>query len=146
MKTVLTYGNASEAEVDKSMLESEGMVVYLLNRNSPWNSWGGPFAIQLRVDDENVKRAADLIRAACPSRFGNQARANEAGDAFLRGARRFLWSVVSSIAGLFVIEVIWNPNHVDIGRMVAVNLVLGVIVGFPIWLIYEGIRKIANRG
>jgi Putative prokaryotic signal transducing protein len=146
MKTVLTYGNPSEAEVDKSMLESEGIVVHLLNRDSPLSAWGGPFMIQLQVEDQDLERATDLIKAKSPDRFGNELKAKAAGDAFVRGVRRFLWSGAVSITGLFVLEAVRNPNHIEIGRMVGVNLVLGLIIGIPVWLVYETIRKITKRG
>ncbi len=146
MKTVLSYDNASEADVDKSLLESEGIVVYLLNRDSPLNAWGGPFMIQLQVDDQNLEEAAGLIRSKSPSRFGNEVRAKEASDAFVRGARRYLWCGLSSIVSLFIVETVWNPNHVEIGKLVGLNLILGLILSVPIWLIYECIRKLSKRG
>jgi hypothetical protein len=129
------------------MLESEGIAVHLLNRESPFVVAGGsPFMIQLQVDDQNVDRAAELIRSRFPSRFGNEITAKQAGDAFGRGARHYLWSGISSIIILFALEAAYNPNHVQISGMFGVNIVLGLVLAVPIWLIYEGFRKFTKRG
>jgi len=145
LKTVLTYSNPNEADVDKSMLESEGIVVHLANRDSQLGAWNGPFMIQLQVNDEDVEKATGLIRSKSPARFGSEAAVKKAGDAFARGARRYIWSVVASMVFLFILEAIFNPNHVEIGKLVGMNLALGVILSVPVWLVYEGIRRIAKR-
>ncbi len=146
LKTVLTYRKPIEAEIDKSMLESEGIVVNLLNRDSALDGLGGPFLIQLQVDDQNVERAAELIKSRSPGRIGNEANIRSAENAIARGARRYLWFGFSSIALLFLLEAVWNPNHIEVGRLTGLNIVLGIFISIPIWLLYELFRKLIRRG
>ena len=95
MKTVLGYDNPIDADLDKSVLESEGIHVNLLNRESPLNAWGGPFVVQLQVEDQHLERAADLIHSRSPRRFGDVARVRE-GCRYLGvdclPSSRILWS------------------------------------------------------
>ena len=74
LKTVLTYNQPSEAEVDKAFLESHGLTVCLLNANTSRNELGAPFYIQLQVADEEYERARRLIQEANPQRFGSADR------------------------------------------------------------------------
>lgn len=71
LKTVLTYHLPSEAEIDKSLLESHGLTVNLLNNNEARNELGAPFHIQLQVPDQEVDQAVALIREFNPQRFGS---------------------------------------------------------------------------
>jgi hypothetical protein len=144
LKTILTYKQAIEAEVDKSMLESEGIAANLLNRDSTLDGLGGPFLIQLQVDDQNVERAVGLIRSRSPGRFGNETNIQNAENAIARGARRYLWFGLSSIAFLFLLETVWNPNHVEFGWLTGANIVLGIFFSIPIWLLYEWLRKLTK--
>jgi hypothetical protein len=144
-RTVLTYTQGIEAEVDKSMLESEGIAVNLLNRDSTLDGLGGPFLIQLQVEQENLERASGLIRSRRPERFGNEANIKDAEAAVARGFRRYLWFGISSIASLFAMELIWNPTHAAFGKLTGANVVLGIFISIPAWLLYECFRKLARR-
>jgi hypothetical protein len=77
LKTILTYHQPSEAEVDKAFLESHGFQVCLLNANTSRNELGAPFYIQLQVVEEHHEQATALLREANPSRFGSASRVAE---------------------------------------------------------------------
>ncbi|MEO7415024.1 MAG: hypothetical protein ABIZ81_16915 [Opitutaceae bacterium] len=77
LKTILTYHQPSEAEVDKAFLESHGFDVCLLNGNTSRNELGAPFYIQLQVVEEHHARATAILREANPARFGSPARVAE---------------------------------------------------------------------
>lgn len=145
-KTVLTYTQAIDAEVDRSMLESEGIVVNLLNRDSGLGGLGGPFLIQLQVDAGNLDRATGLIRSRRPERFGNTENIKGAEAAIYRGTRRYLWFGLSSIVFLFVVELVWKPNHIEFGKLAGENIVIGILMSVPLWLLYEFFRKLFRRG
>ncbi len=51
LRTVLSYQLPSEAELDKSFLESHGITVYLMNNQTTRNELGPLFWIQLQVPD-----------------------------------------------------------------------------------------------
>src|SRR3954467_13627681 len=61
----------SEAEVDKSLLESHGLTVNLLNNNEARNEIGAPFHIQLQVPGEEVDEAVRVLKEFNPQRFGS---------------------------------------------------------------------------
>ena len=71
LKTVLTYHMPSEAEVDKSLLESHGLTVNLLNNNEARNELGAPFHIQLQVPGEQADEAVRILKEFNPQRFGS---------------------------------------------------------------------------
>lgn len=77
LKAILTYHLPSEREIDKSLLESHGLTVNLLNNNEARNELGAPFQIQLQVPDENVAEAVALIREFNPPRFGSVEKVRE---------------------------------------------------------------------
>jgi len=77
LKTILTYNVPSEAEVDRTFLESHGIAVCLLNANTSRNELGAPFFVRLQVMEENAERARGLIKQANPQRFGSSERVNE---------------------------------------------------------------------
>jgi hypothetical protein len=146
-KTVLTYSRPIDAEIDRSMLESEGIVANLLNRDSSLSGLGGPFLIQLQVSDENLQRASELIRAKHPERFGQGEGIRGAEAALAGGARRFLWFVLSSIALLLLVELFWAPAGAPIdAKLVGADVVLGIFVSIIIWPLYEYARKLTRRG
>jgi hypothetical protein len=146
-KTVLTYSQPIDAEVDKSMLESEGITANLLNRESSLSGLGGPFLVQLQVGGEDFQRASELIRARHPERFGQNENIRGAEAALARGARRFLWFVLSSIALLFLVELFWAPPGAAIGaKIIGANIVLGILASIIIWPLYEYARKLTKRG
>src|SRR6185503_15736665 len=71
LKSILTYHIPSEADVDKSMLESHGITVNLLNANVARAEFGAPFHIRLQVPDEQVEEAVGILRELRPERFGS---------------------------------------------------------------------------
>src|SRR5947208_3411381 len=71
LKTILTYHLPSEAEIDKSLLESHGLTVNLLNNNEARNELGAPFHIQLQVPGEEVDEAVRVLKEFNPQRFGS---------------------------------------------------------------------------
>ena len=146
-KTVLTYSLPIDAEVDKSMLESEGIVANLLNRESSLSGLGGPFLIQLQVGGEDFRRASELIRAKHPERFGQNENIRGAEAALARGVRRLLWFVLSSIALLFLVELFWaRPGTTFDPKIIGANVVLGILAAIIIWPVYEYVRKFTKRG
>jgi predicted phage gp36 major capsid-like protein len=71
LKTILTYHLPSEAEIDKSLLESHGITVNLLNNNEARNELGAPFHIQLQVPGEEAEEAVRVLKEFNPQRFGS---------------------------------------------------------------------------
>jgi len=146
-RTVLTYSQPIDAEVDKSMLRSEGIVANLLNRDSSLNGIGGPFSVQLQVDKEDFTRASDLIRSKRPERFGRNENIVDAEAAIWRSTRRYLWFGVSSICLIYSL-ILFSRGSIILAdpKAVGAAIVLGSFVSIPIWLLYEFCRKITKRG
>jgi hypothetical protein len=115
LKTVLTYDRTSEAEVDKSYLESQGISVYLMNGNTTRNELGAPFYIQLQVGDGDFENARDALRAINPKRFGSPAAVAEIDRAVKRTVLFFVAAAIP--AGLIAfwlipqIHAIAMPSH-----------------------------------
>jgi hypothetical protein len=86
LKTVLTYDRPSEAEVDKSFLESRGIAVCLLNGETTRNELGAPFYIQLQVNEGDFTAAWNALRETNPTRFGSPFRVEEIDRAVKRSA------------------------------------------------------------
>ena len=84
LRTVVTYHQPSEAEVDKAFLESHGIDVCLLNGNTSRNELGTPFYIQLQVSYEQHAQAVALLREVNPQRFGSAERVTEIERAIIR--------------------------------------------------------------
>ena len=65
MKTVKYYANAVEAQMDRSLLEAEGIPCEVLNENMNYAGYfaGSNFDIQLVVSDENYDQACELLAA-----------------------------------------------------------------------------------
>ena len=63
MKTVKYYSNAVEAQMDRSLLEAEGILCEVLNENMNYAGYfaGGNFDIQLVVADEDYDQALQLL-------------------------------------------------------------------------------------
>jgi len=141
-KTVLTYPKRIDAEIDRSMLEGEGITVNLLNHDSSMTELGSAFQIQLQVQPEDHERAVALIRSKHPERFGSIDRARKEEAAIGRGFRRFLVTIAATSLILFFF-VPWIPS---VDNRILVAFLSGFALGIPIWLIYELLRKIAKRG
>ena len=141
-KTVLAYPRRIDAEIDRSMLEGEGITVNLLNHDSSMTELGSAFQIQLQVAPEDHERAVALIRSRHPERFGSIDRARKEEAAIGRGFRRFVLTIAATSFVLFFF-VQWMPS---VDNRILIALLCGVAFGIPIWLIYELIRKITKRG
>ena len=63
MKTVKYYANAVEAQMDRSLLEAEGIPCEVLNENMNYAGYfaGSNFDIQLVVADEDYDQALKLL-------------------------------------------------------------------------------------
>ncbi len=90
LRTVVTYDQPAQAEVDKAFLEAEGITVNLLNYQTARNELGAPFYIQLQVPDQEHARAVELLKAVNPSRFGSEERVAALERGMKRTILRFL--------------------------------------------------------
>lgn len=63
MKTVKSYANAYEAQLDRSLLEAEGITCNVLNENMNYASYyaGSNFEILLVVADEDYDQAVAIL-------------------------------------------------------------------------------------
>lgn len=141
-RIVLTYPKRIDAEIDRSMLEGEGIAVNLLNHDSSMTELGSAFQIQLQVPAEDYERAVALIKSKHPERFGSLDRARKEEEAIGRGFRRFVVSIAATFLVLFFVL----QSMPSVGERILVALVSGFALGIPLWLVYELLRKIAKRG
>jgi len=103
-RTVLTYQLPSEAELDKSFLEAQGITVYLMNNLTTRNELGPAFWIQLQVAEADWAPATRILREARPERFGSAARVDELDRLIKRGAAgAFLGAMVAGLLAYFVL-------------------------------------------
>jgi len=109
LKTVITYNQPSEAEVDKAFLESHGLTVCLMNANTSRNELGAPFYIQLQVADSEYQKAVQILREANPQRFGSEERVAEINRTILRAVGRFLCAAIP--VGVIVYFVVPKPDQ-----------------------------------
>src|SRR5229473_6804792 len=108
LRTVLSYQLPSEAELDKSFLESHGLTVYLMNNQTTRNELGPLFWIQLQVPDEEWLSANEILREARPERFGSVDRVNEIDREIKRGALSALMGgMVLGVLAYFLVPVVW---------------------------------------
>lgn len=65
MKTVKYYANDMDAQMDRSLLEAEGIQCRVLNENMNYAGYfaGGNFDIQLVVADEDYDLAIKILAA-----------------------------------------------------------------------------------
>ena len=65
MKTVKEYPELMPAEIDRSLLEAEGIMCDILNQNLLYISYApcADFAIKLVVADEDYDRALSILNA-----------------------------------------------------------------------------------
>jgi hypothetical protein len=104
LRTVITYNLASEAEVDKAYLESNGLTVCLLNANTARNELGAPFYIQLQVADAEYDQAVELLRSVNPQRFGSPQRVAQLEKEIIRATIRFVTvALLVGVAAFFTI-------------------------------------------
>lgn len=103
LKTILTYHLPSEAEVDKSLLESHGISVNLLNAHTTRNELGAPFHIRLQVPSEQVEEAVAIIRQFNPQRFGSVENVKQIERELIR---TLLGAVVWMVAAIVLVYVL----------------------------------------
>ena len=122
LKTVLTYHLPSEAEVDKSLLESHGLTVNLLNNNEARNELGAPFHIQLQVPDEQHAQAVAVIRELNPQRFGSVEK--------VRKIERELGRNLLQLVGIsaVVTALLWFCTRQEIVKTVVEGVIIGLIL------------------
>src|SRR5216684_1469594 len=108
LRTVLSYQLPSEAELDKSFLESHGLTVYLMNNQTTRNELGPLFWIQLQVPGDEWLSASQILREARPERFGSVERVNEIDRVIKRGAfSALVGGVVLGGLAYFLMCLIW---------------------------------------
>jgi hypothetical protein len=129
LRTVLSYQLPSEAELDKSFLESHGLTVYLMNNQTTRNELGPLFWIQLQVPDEEWLSANQILREARPERFGSVDRVNEIDRQIKRGALRALvGGVVLGVLAYFLAPKIW-PGEASNWEWREQSIMLACFVG-----------------
>jgi hypothetical protein len=129
LRTVLSYQLPSEAELDKSFLESHGLTVYLMNNQTTRNELGPLFWIQLQVPDEEWPSANQILREARPERFGSVERVNEIDREIKRGALGALMGgVVLGVLAYFLAPKLW-PAEVSDWALREQSIVLACFVG-----------------
>jgi hypothetical protein len=133
LRTVLSYQLPSEAELDKSFLESHGLTVYLMNNQTTRNELGPLFWIQLQVPDDEWLSANEILREARPERFGSVERVNEIDRVIKRGLLCALaGAVVLGVLAYFVAPMIWPGEGPDLVReqTVMVACFVGAVAGW----------------
>jgi type IV secretory pathway VirB2 component (pilin) len=109
-KTILTYHLPSEAEVDKSLLESHGITVNLLNAHTTRNELGSPFHIRLQVPAEQVDEAVAIIRQFNPQRFGSAENVKQIERELIRTLLGAVAWVCAAIAVVYVLTPEGGPE------------------------------------
>jgi hypothetical protein len=133
LRTVLSYQLPSEAELDKSFLESHGLTVYLMNNQTTRNELGPLFWIQLQVPDEEWQSANQILREARPERFGSVERVNEIDRQIKRGALgAFVGAAVLGGLAYFLAPKLWPGEGLDLGREQSIILAsfIGAVAGW----------------
>ena len=139
LRTVITYNQPSEAEVDKAFLESHGMAVCLLNANTSRNEWGAPFYIQLQVSEDEYPRAVALLKAANPQRFGSAARVAEIEQSIVRGLTWFSIPTIGfGIIGFFLADA---PSGYEMDMRMPTALSVGGLAGIIAVLVMKKMGK-----
>ncbi|MBR4802161.1 MAG: DUF2007 domain-containing protein [Bacteroidales bacterium] len=69
MKTVKQYLNAISANIDKGLLESEGIPAQVLHQNMPYSGISYKFAVELIVNDEDYDRALKILEDAAENKL-----------------------------------------------------------------------------
>jgi hypothetical protein len=114
LRTVLSYQLPSEAELDKSFLESHGLTVYLMNNQTTRNELGPLFWIQLQVPDDEWVSANQILREARPERFGSVERVNEMDRQIKRGALcALMGGAVLGVLAYFILPAVWPGEASD---------------------------------
>ncbi|MBP5391440.1 MAG: DUF2007 domain-containing protein [Bacteroidales bacterium] len=64
MRTLKKYLNAMSANIDRSLLESEGIQAQVLHQNMPYAGISYKLAVELIVNDEDYDRALKILEEA----------------------------------------------------------------------------------
>ncbi len=128
LKTILTYHLPSEAEVDKSLLESHGLTVNLLNNNESRNELGAPFHIQLQVMADRADEAVGILKQFNPQRFGSAENVKKIERELAGNAG---W-ILAAAAGSGILTYFILPAWMEENRVMP-SLLAGVICGPLIW-------------
>jgi hypothetical protein len=128
LRTVLTYHLPSEAEVDKTLLESHGIEVCLLNANTSRNELGAPFYIRLQVNDEDYAEAVALLKAVNPARFGSAENVAAIERSIKRALVRFaLTALVTGVLAYLALAVLARRPSVEFQAKLAIGI--GFVAG-----------------
>jgi hypothetical protein len=134
-KTILTYHIASEAEVDKSLLESHGITVNLMNANTS-RSYGTMFHIELQAPGEQVEDAISLLRELSPQRFGSPAAVKEISAGIQRALVRLLFVTFVCAIPLFIFVIRQPP----LPLRVVLSLINGAWISGLILTLYSFLK------
>jgi hypothetical protein len=134
LRTVLTYQLTSEAELDKSFLESHGLTVYLMNNQTTRNELGPLFWIQLQVPDDDWLSANQILREARPDRFGSVERVKEIDRVIKRGAvSALIGAAVLGGLAYFALPKIWpgvDSNLAQWEQSIMLACFIGAVAGW----------------
>jgi hypothetical protein len=129
LRTVLSYQLPSEAEIDKSFLESHGLTVYLMNNQTTRNELGPLFWIQLQVPDDEWQSANQILREARPERFGSVERVNAIDRQIKRGALgALIGAAILGMLAYFLVPRVW-PGEVSDWERMEQSIMLACFVG-----------------
>ena len=137
LKTVLTYSRQIEAELDQSVLQAEGIAVFLLNHDSPLTEYGGAFQVQLQVPEEDHLRATMLLKSANPERFGSRERVQKEAKAIAGIVRRFLVCFVA----ISIVFMVFLAKSIFSEQFILVSLFFGFISAIPVSIFNGYLRK-----
>ncbi len=141
-KSILTYHIPSEADIDKSMLESHGITVYLMNANVARAEFGAPFHIQLQVPADQVTEAISILRELRPERFGSPAVVKEIEAGLVRGFAQFAVAAAVCTAIVFIFFI----RDLPIEQRAIISLINGVMFGALVWILYACLKPKRKRG
>jgi hypothetical protein len=134
LRTILTYQLPSEAELDKSFLESHGLTVYLMNNQTTRNELGPLFWIQLQVPDDEWASANQILREARPERFGSVERVNEIDRQIKRGALcALMGGAILGVLAYFILPMVWPgeaSNWVSREQSIVLAGFIGAVAGW----------------
>jgi hypothetical protein len=136
LKTILTYHLPSEEEVDKSLLESHGITVNLLNAHTARNELGAPFHIRLQVPDEQVDEAVAIIRQFNPQRFGSVENVKQIERELIRR----LLEVVAWVCATIAMVYMFTPESGTEPRWVSA-LTSGFGLGILTYVVFALLRR-----
>jgi len=134
LKCVVSYQNRAEADIDKSLLESRGIIANVMNAGL------GSGFIELQVTDERYEEAVSILRAARPERFGSPAAVQKIEKGIRRQAVRLalLCLICSLVLFLFI------DRESPILERLWFSICLGTLSAFAITLIHRQFKKNEN--